>query len=441
MAQSTSAAPLAVFRIAFGFLMLASTIRFAANGWISKLYIEPQYFFSYLGFDWVKPLPGMWMYLVFLLIGVSTILIMLGLFYRMASIAFFLLFTYVELLDKTYYLNHYYFISIVSFLLIWLPANRYFSLDAWRNPSINQKQVPRWTIDILKLQVGLVYFYAGLAKINTDWLLHAYPLKMWLPAKNNLPLLGELFNYEATAYVFSWAGALYDISIPFLLLYTKTRKWAFAALVFFHLLTWALFPIGMFPFIMIFAALIFFSADFHQSIINNIAGLGLPSLPKPKQIKVFNTSKPAIYVLAIFMLLQILLPWRYLLYPGNLFWHEQGYRFSWRVMLMEKAGYATFKIVDKSTGEWRIVNAYEYLTPAQEKMMATQPDMILQFSRFLKKEFTNMGYQDPAVYAEVYATLNGSGSRLLIDPKVDLAAQSYDLKTRKWVLPFEKDNL
>jgi len=441
IAQTQSAAPLAIFRIAFGLLMLISTIRFAAKGWISKLYIEPQFFFSYLGFEWVKPLGGNGMYVIFALLGLCCILIMVGLFYRVAAVSFFLLFTYVELLDKTYYLNHYYFISIVAFIIIWLPANRYFSLDACRNPSIAQKQVPRWTIDILKLQVGLVYFYAGLAKINTDWLLHAHPLKMWLPAKNNLPIIGELFNYKATAYLFSWAGALYDLSIPFLLLYTKYRKWAFVAVVIFHLLTWALFPIGMFPFIMIFAAIIFFSGNFHQNIIDKISFRTLPAIPQQQSTSLFSTSKMALTGLAFFMLLQITLPWRHLLYPGNLFWHEQGYRFSWRVMLMEKAGYASFKVVDKTTGEWRVVNSYEYLTPAQEKMMATQPDMIWQFSKFLQKEFEKKGYDHVEVYAEVYATLNGSGSKLLVDPSVNLAAQSYGIGHKSWILPFENKRL
>ena len=69
--------------------------------------------------------------------------------------------------------------------------------------------------------------------------------------------------------------------------------------------------------------------------------------------------------------------------------------------------------------------------------MATQPDMILQFSKFLQKEFEKKGYQQ----AEVYATLNGSGSRLLIDPEVNLAAQSYSIGHKPWILSFENKRL
>jgi len=129
LTQRISIAPLITFRVLFGFMMAISIIRFAYHGWIQELYIEPTYYFTYLGFDWVKPLSETGMYLIFGLIFLSAIGVMLGLFYRMTSVLFFLSFTYVELIDKTNYLNHYYFVSLMAFLLIWLPANRRFSLD------------------------------------------------------------------------------------------------------------------------------------------------------------------------------------------------------------------------------------------------------------------------------------------------------------------------
>ncbi|MEL7162032.1 MAG: HTTM domain-containing protein, partial [Bacteroidota bacterium] len=266
----TSAAPLAVFRIVFGGMMLASVVRFWANGWIEKLYLEPTYFFSYRYFAWVKP-PGDWTYLLFITIALSSACIMIGWKYRAAMLIFFLSFTYVELMDKTTYLNHYYFVSLLSFVLLWLPLGSYFSLDARGQRDV---LVPRWTIVSLQVFVGVVYFYAGLAKLNSDWLVHAQPLSIWLPAKYDLPLLGGLMHEPWVHYAFSWAGAAYDLCIPFLLLWKPTRWWAFGAVVVFHVLTRVLFPIGMFPFIMIGAALIFFSADFHEWIISRLRALG-----------------------------------------------------------------------------------------------------------------------------------------------------------------------
>ena len=144
-------------------------------------------------------------------------------------------------MDKTTYLNHYYFVSILSFLMIFLPAHTYFSVDANRNELIRKEYVPKWTIDSIKLLLGIVYFYAGLAKLNSDWLVKAMPLKIWLPSKFDIPFLGDLLQAEWVHYAFSWSGAIYDLSIPFLLLYRRTRTYAFVFVVIFHVLTRILF--------------------------------------------------------------------------------------------------------------------------------------------------------------------------------------------------------
>ncbi|OED40213.1 deoxyribonuclease HsdR, partial [Flavobacteriaceae bacterium (ex Bugula neritina AB1)] len=351
--KNTAAAPLTMFRIFFGLMMLISIIRFWSNGWIDQLYIQPTFFFSYYGFEFVKPLGG-YTYVIFVLCGLSAILVLLGYKYRISIILFFLSFTYIELMDKTTYLNHYYFISILSFLMIFLPANAYFSLDAYRKKKSYQ-QIPAWTIDSVKLLLGIVYFYAGLAKLNSDWLVKAMPLKIWLPSKYGIPVLGDLLQQEWVHYSFSYFGAIYDLTIPFLLLYKKTRWIAFLFVMIFHVLTRVLFPIGMFPYIMIISTLIFFDAKFHHKILAFISKITKTS----KQF--FDTGRTYRYtviphklilvILLIFFIIQLLLPFRYLVYPGELFWTEEGYRFSWRVMLMEKAGYANFKIVNSKTGK------------------------------------------------------------------------------------------
>ena len=149
--EKISIAPLAMFRVLFGFMMLVSIIRFWYNGWIFDQYIYPDFYFAYYGFEWVKPLGHVGMYRIYGLMGISALCIMFGLFYRVTSILFFLTFTYVELIDKTNYLNHYYFVSLISLLLIFLPAHRYFSLDVLLRPSIKLDKVSAWTIHILSL--------------------------------------------------------------------------------------------------------------------------------------------------------------------------------------------------------------------------------------------------------------------------------------------------
>lgn len=439
--KSTHAAPIAIYRIAIGLMLFISIIRFWTKGWIADLYIKPLHFFSFYGFEFVRPL-GNYTYLLFFICAVAALMVAIGLFYRPASILLFFSFTYIELMDRSTYLNHYYFMSLVLFMLMFLPAGRYFSVDAYRNPKLLSDQIPKWSIDVLKFMMVILYFYAGLAKLNSDWLWSALPLKIWLPSRNDLPVIGWLFNYPATAFLFSWFGCLYDLSIAFLLWNKKTRPFAYLTVVVFHGLTAVLFPIGMFPYVMIVAALIFFSAEFHLQIIrffNKVFNLPTPFIYPDVRLSYRPlTQNIMLKVFGLFFLLQLLIPFRYLLYPGELFWTEQGYRFSWRVMLIEKAGYAQFTIKD-ATGKFAVANNNEFLTVLQEKMMSTQPDMILQYAHILRDHYARLGFKSPEVYVDSYVTLNGRSGKVFINPHTDLAKENDSFKPKSWILPMNDE--
>ncbi|SMG53687.1 Vitamin K-dependent gamma-carboxylase [Marivirga sericea] len=427
-------APLATFRVAFGVMMLASIIRFWSNGWIAKQYIEPEFYFPYFGFEWIQTFGDPGMYLLFAAMGVAALGIALGAFYRWSAILFFLSFTYVELIDKTNYLNHYYFVSIIAFLLILVPANKAYSIDAWRRKK-QELYVPAWSIHIIILQLSLVYFFAGLAKLQPDWLLEALPLKIWLPSRANTPIIGFLLDYKWTAYLFSWFGAFYDLTIPFFLLWKRTRVIAYLTVIAFHFMTAALFQIGMFPYIMVVSTLIFFSEDFHQRLWKRIFPEIASSIPERSKLSNSSILK---YFFIVYFALQILLPFRFALYPGKLFWTEQGYRFSWRVMLMEKVGYTQFTVSIPEQNRSFEVLPNQFLTPVQEKMMNTQPDMILQFSHFLRDKYESETDKEVEIYVQSYATINGKGSRPFIDPNVDLASMKRGYQHKNWVLPYTK---
>jgi hypothetical protein len=346
-------------------------------------------------------------------------------------------------MDKTTYLNHNYFISILSFLLLFLPANAYFSLDAFTSKK-QYRQIPKWTIDSLKLMLFIIYLSAGFVKLNSDWLCRAMPLKIWLPSKYDLPFIGEnLMQQNWFHFAMSWSGMLYDLLIPFLLLYKRTRLVAFLFVVFFHIFTRVLFPIGMFPFIMIVSALIFFDAGLHNKMINFLKKYIL----KSKTILVLEPNfyfpkiqrKVVLVLFTVFFAVQITLPWRSLLYPGELFWTEEGYRFSWRVMLMEKAGYTNFKIVHLDSGSSFSVNNSDFLTSFQEKQMSYQPDFILEYAHFLGDHFTKQGHKNVGVFATSYVALNGRLSTRFVDEKVDLYQQKVSFRHKNWILPFQSD--
>ncbi len=412
----TPALPFQIFRVCWAILMIISSVRFMYLGWIEDHYVSPVFHFKYWGFEWIEPLGRTELYVVHFLMIVSAvgIVICTKILYRISAVLLFLSFTYTELIDLTYYLNHYYFVSLICFLLCIIPSP----------PAIRDKNavMPAWVIFLFKFQISIVYIYAGLAKINYDWLFNALPLKIWLPAHYDLPVIGVLFTYKITPYIFSWAGMLYDCTIPFWLMWKKSRPYAYIAVIVFHTIVGLLFQIGVFPLVMMASTLIFF--DFQKQKSNPVL------LPDKKHvIPIFLR-----YFLMFYIVFQILYPWRYLLYKGNLFWTEEGYRFSWRVMLMEKAGTATFYVKDSRTGREGIVNNREFLNDHQEKQMAMQPDMILQFAHFLGKYYEKKGVYKPQVRAEVYVTLNGKPSQLLIDPNVDLMKEKDTFMSKKWIL-------
>jgi len=437
--HQTNAAPLAVFRIFFGLLMVVSILRFCSKGWIHSLYIDPIFHFSYYGFEWVKPL-GTFTYLLFLICGIAAFLVAIGYKYRLSILVFFLSFTYIELMDKTTYLNHYYFVSVVSFMMLFLPCNAQFSMDAIARKR-SYKMVPNWTIDSLKLMLGIVYLSAGLTKINSDWLLRAMPLKLWLKSKYDLPLVGQtIMQQEWFHFFMSWGGMFYDLSIPFLLIFKKTRSFAFFLVVVFHIATRILFPIGMFPYIMILSTIIFFDAKVQLRILGFIERF-IEIFKNKKQllnnsivqIERYKVRKLSRSIILVFLLLQLLIPWRYVLYPGELFWNEQGYRFSWRVMLMEKKGSSIFKIVNSKTNSFFYVNNEDFLTPVQEKQMSFQPDMILEYGHYLGNHFKSQGHQNIAVFVESYVSLNGRLSQRFIDPAVNLMELKDTFKHKYWI--------
>ena len=427
----TGIIPLVRFRILFGALMLFGAIRFIQQGWIEKLYLEPNYFFKFYGLEWAHPFDEKGMYILMSIIMLSATMVMLGFLYRIAIITFFVSFTYLEIMDATNYLNHYYLVCLLAFLMIFLPANKSHSVDVLLWKRIKTDRVPSWTINILIFQLTVVYTCAGIAKLNYDWLFQAMPLAVWLPEHQDVPILGYFFQFKWMAYLMSWGGAFYDLTIAYFLMFKKTRNWAYAMVVIFHLLTWMLFNIGLFPLIMIFSTLIFYPqklerSDKTQTIEdqkinqreNQNSHLGVKGL-----------------LIGTWIFFQILIPFRHLLYGGDVLWTEEGYRFSWRVMLVEKTGNAIFTLKDPKTNRQTEITNSRYLTPFQEKQMSVQPDFILQYAHYLKYEYQRThGIENPIITVDAHVALNGRVSRRFIDPNVNLAEIKDNFFPKKWIL-------
>lgn len=425
-------AGLVALRVLLGALIAVSSARFLAYGWVDELFVKQRFHFTYWGMGWVPALPAPWMHAVFGVLGVLGVCLALGLFYRPVVALLFITFAYVQLVDVTNYLNHYYLVNLLLGLLCFLPAHRAFSLDVWRNPALRQEQVPAAYTYLLRFQVGVVYVYAGLAKLTPDWLLHAQPLHIWLSARTGLPLVGPLLDERWVAYAAAWSGFLFDTTIVAFLLVRRLRPFAYVVVLGFHAATSALFPIGMFPAIMVTAALVFFEPSWPRRLLGRKDER--PALPGPRAVPGWK-AHVALGAAGVYGLLQFALPLRTHLYGGNVLWHEQGMRFSWRVMAREKNGSVTFMVRDPRTGrEWHVPPG-QYLTRLQEREMSVQPDLILQLARHIARDFEAKGHGAVEVRADARVSLNGRPAELFLDPEVDLAREEDGLAPKRWIRP------
>jgi vitamin K-dependent gamma-carboxylase len=412
--RSVDGASLAAFRVLFGAVMLALVLRFVAKGWVTTQLTGPSYHFTYELFLFVRPWPALGMQLHFAILAIAAACIALGFFHRTSAAVFFVGFSYVELIDKATYLNHYYLDSLLSALLVVLPAASTFSVDAWRRSELRTNAVPAWTVWALRLQLGVVYVFAGIAKLNADWLFRAEPLRIWLSARSDLPVIGPLLALEWTAYAASWLGAAFDLTIVGFLLFPRTRSFAFFVLVVFHVATGLLLPIGMFPWIMIAGATIFLDPGWPKRWLARFGiarGRG--------EGRVARVPWPLAALVAVHCLVQVIVPLRGLFDATASEWSLRGFNFAWKVMIAEKAGAASFRVRDRESGETTRVDPKTYLTATQERAMVQDPDMIRARAVRIARDFVARR-SDVAVFSDAFASLNGRASARMLDPDVDL---------------------
>lgn len=427
---------LAAYRILFGVALAISMERFIANGWIEQLFVGPgiRFRFHYWGFDWVEPLSNRGMHALFWALGVLALAVAAGFAFRVTAPLFALGLTYVQLIDVSTYLNHYYLAGLLAWLLAISPAHRAWSVDGWlarRRGVPPAESVPRAWHTLFRVQIGIVYVFAALAKLQGDWLLHGQPLGIWLGASTSLPVIGRVFTYRGVPLAMSWFGFLFDATIVGWLSWRRTRPFAYAVVLCFHVLTRLLFDIGMFPVIMSISALVFFDADWPRVLSRRER----PALPRPDAPT--RGGRVALVLAGLYALVQIVMPLRCHLYGGNVLWHEQGMRFSWRVMVRAKGGATTFLV--HTGGRVFEVAPREYLTPYQENEMAGQPDLVLQLAHRIGRDWRARTGGPVEVHVESLVSLDGRRGAPMIDPAVDLLRVDDGLGAAPWILPAPKE--
>ena len=435
--EPVDAASVGAFRVAFGVIMLAEVSRFFIHGWIGDHYLTPSFLFKYYGFEWVVPWSSVELHWHFGALGLLAAMVALGLFYRVAIVGLFFLFAYVFLLEQASYLNQYYLLLSVALLMWFVPADREFSIRARRKRDSIPPVVPRWSVWALRLQFELMLVYAGLVKINEDWL-GGQPLGLWFAEHATaLPIVGPWLNAPGVNVAAAYAVVLLHIIGAPLLLWRRTRYAIFILYVGFHLTNSILFHIGLFPWLTVAGTLMFFDPDWPRQIARRLGAEGQSEASRHGFVPpVYNKSLAAFGFLAIFFLFQLLIPLRYLLYPGKVAWTHEGQWFAWRMKLDDQQTTAHFIVTEPSTGRTWEVDPSDHLHPRQVLVMATNPDMILQFAHHLEKVWTQReGVSDVEIRAVVMCSLNGRPPALLIDPQRDLTSVTRTWRHYDWILP------
>ncbi|AUX49004.1 uncharacterized protein SOCE26_105490 [Sorangium cellulosum] len=373
------------------------------------------------------------MYWHFGAIFVLALLVAAGLFYRVSAALLCAALTYVFLLDKAQYLNHLYLVCLLGLLLAAAPAHRALSVDhllarraSRKAPAAGPAETaPRLYLFALKAQVAIVYFYGGIAKLNGDWL-RGQPLTMWLAEHADAPLVGPLLASPAAGLALSYAGLFIDLSMGFLLFSRRTFPIGAALAVAFNLSNALLFKIGIFPYAMITALALFADPSWPRRRLpflfreppraGDAAGA---SAPTPER----RHALPLV-LLGGYFLVQLLLPLRHWLYPGDVAWNEAGHRFSWRMKLRDKSvSELSYTVVDPRTGVREPLDLEQWLTDRQLGEMCTRPDMLIDFAHHVADRWQEAAGVRPIVTAKVVASLNGGPDRDLVDPTLDLASQ------------------
>ena len=447
-------ASLALFRIAFGGILVVQFLGYFATvilgrDYIAESWINPPVHFKYYGFAWVNAWPGIGMYLHIAALAVLAFMIMRGIRYRVSTALFCIGFGYLFLLEQATYLNHYYLVWLVSLLMIIVPAHRAHSSDARRNPAIRSTTAPTWALWLLRFQIGLVYFFGGVAKLNADWLA-GKPLDLWLSRRADHWLWGNLLQHDWAPYLFSYGGLLFDLLVVPFIMWRRTRVYAFLLAISFHLMNATLFNIGIFPWMMLAATTLFCEPDWPRRVARRFGILkgsfgASPESAVTKREQATTASwswsrRMLATAVAAYVTIQIVMPLRHFLYPGNVSWTEQGHRFAWHMMLRSKRTGATFIVHDHTADSTYRVDPRDYISRRWARKMAGRPDMVLQFAHFLADEARQNGADSVGVRAVVRAGLNGRDPQLLVDPKVDLVGVTRSLEPADWIMPFARDN-
>jgi len=466
--QTIDASVVSIFRIIFGCFMLYQIFYYFNLDYTYQFMSGPQVLFSYYGFSFIKPLPLIILKSIHVGLLLSAILITIGFWYRYAMILFFLGFTYFSFIDKTLFNNHIYLISLFSFVMIFVEADRKYSLHSRLANVKLPDQIPAWNKYLLIFLISLPYFFGGISKLSPNWL-HTDLVKI-IVSESKGAFLNGLFSEKLVVYLITYGGILYDLGIVFLLLFKRTRILGVVLVVVFNYSNNTILfnDIGIFPLLMIFSTLLFFDTEKVGKFINHLVAkktvtkkekIELRRLKKKKtqnlslsssKVKdalkvdqVWNRKKKITALcLGLFVIFHILFPFRYILFTTNPEWTGLGSRFAWR-MKMQTREIINFKmtLIDRNTKASGDIDVTSFLSTNQLQHIAEDPYNLIHLANYLhplvEKEY---GIDDPIINVDLKVSFNGLPSQYMISPTVDLTRlDESPFANNSWIIPLNKN--
>jgi vitamin K-dependent gamma-carboxylase len=428
--RPVDAASMVVVRIVFGLLMSLLVARLFLTGGLERYYLAQDVRFKYPLFGWVPDAPDTVMLALFAAVGVAGLFVAAGLFYRAAIVVLAACWSYIFFVDRTPYQNHDYLSCLLGLLFVFMPLHRMFSFDARLHPAMRRDFIPAWCLYLFRFQIAVVYIFGGIRKLNPDWL-RGEPIRTMLHSEAfEHPIVGAWFFSEPLVMTFAYGGLLLDLLIVPALLWRRTRIPAFLAAAAFHLTNAWLWDIDVFPWFMIAATLTFFPPDYPRKVVKRLdrARTQQDSVRPSYSAK----HKLGAGLIALYAIVQLIVPARPALNPGHLLEQDDLLVFSWNMMLRVRSARAEFIVVNNETGERRVVLPEQLLSSYQQDAVIGSPDMLHQLAKHIaEREGGNV-----SVHVNAHQSVHARPWHLIVDPSVDLANTPRMLGPKPWVMPF-----
>ncbi|XP_042837802.1 vitamin K-dependent gamma-carboxylase isoform X4 [Panthera tigris] len=452
--RPTDPASLAVFRFLFGLLMVLDIPQERGLSSLDRRYLDGLEVCRFPLLDALQPLPLDWMYLVYTIMFLGALGMMLGLCYRISCVLFLLPYWYVFLLDKTSWNNHSYLYGLLAFQLTFMDANHYWSVDGLLNARKRNAHVPLWNYAVLRGQIFIVYFIAGVKKLDADWVegySMEYLSRHWLFSPFKLVLSEEM----TSLLVVHWCGLLLDLSAGFLLFFDASRSIGLLFVSYFHCMNSQLFSIGMFPYVMLASSPLFCSPEWPRKLVSHFPErlqelLPLKAAPQPSVSCVYKRSrakggqKPglrhqlgAAFTL-LYLLEQLFLPYSHFLTQGYNNWTNGLYGYSWDMMVHSRS-HQHVKITyrDGRTGELGYLNPGVF---TQSRRWKDHADMLKQYATCLSQLLPKYNVTQPQIYFDIWVSINDRFQQRIFDPRVDIVQAAWSpFQRTSWLQPLLMD--